>query len=81
MRRLFELAVPVTIAAATIGTLAACGDAEYRNVITVTEDVERFSAEPGDQVNIIMTAGGDILGRCDDMGGTLDVDICIDVDF
>jgi hypothetical protein len=61
-------------------TITACGTDDDANVITVREGTT-FDAEPGDQVNVIMSDQS----ACNDMGGILVlIDgevICKDVDY
>lgn len=40
-----------------------------------------FDADKGDTVNVIMSQGGDMAGRCADMGGALKGNVCQHVDF
>ncbi len=84
----------ITIGLAALAVLSATGcemTAEPptgENHITITEGWSyRFDALPGDRLDIVMTPEGDMLARCDDMGGALRVDIfrsiavCEAVDF
>lgn len=84
-----------TIGLAALAVLAATGceaagepPVPGENVVTISEGWPyRYNALPGDLLIIVMRPEGDMLARCDDMGGALRVDIfrsiavCEGVDF
>lgn len=84
-----------TIGLAALAVLAATGCEQVgeppvpgENLVTITEGWSyRFDALPGDRLDVVMIPEGDMLARCDDMGGVLRVDVfrsiatCEGVDF
>lgn len=88
MRRRVIVLASLAVLAATGCEMTAEPPTGDRVVVTVTEDwPHRFDALPGDRLDIVMTPEGDMLARCDDMGGVLRVDVfrsmatCEGVDF
>lgn len=86
-RRILALAALALVAAAGC-EMTAEPPVPGENLVTITEGWSyRFDALPGDRLDVVMIPEGDMLARCDDMGGALRVDVfrsfavCEGVDF